>query len=365
MSFSDSQRRIQRVLIFRIGELGDTLVSLPSLRAIRDHFSSARIVLLSNADTTGGNVNVREVVPEGLVDDWLQYPSAGVSRQLRNSLELLIKIRRYSFDVLIYLAPRLRNARDVRRDLVFFRLAGIKKVIGADGFQPLPKFQNQSLPRVTNEVDHLLERISLSGISVPKAGGVKVDLQLSNAEHRKAINWLQSKFREFEARQLVGFGPGSKWPSKVWPEERFQEVGRLLINEFDIDPIVFGGPKDRAQGDRLIRSWARGANAAGELSVREAAATLSHCRMYVGNDTGTMHLAAAVSVPCVVAMSALDWPGHWYPYGEGHMVLRKSVPCEGCLLKVCDRDMKCLNDISTLEVAEACRKTLANVPAFA
>ena len=59
-----------------------------------------------------------------------------------------------------------------------------------------------------------------------------------------------------------------------------------------------------------------------------------------------MHLAAAVGTPCVAIMSALDWPGRWVPYGQGHIVLRRSVPCEGCLLKVCDKEgMRCLKEI--------------------
>lgn len=362
MSVSDPDHRVQRVLIFRIGELGDTLVSLPAIQAVRDHFSSAHITLLCNSDANGGNVNVRDVVPQGLIDEWIQYP---VVNGMKERLNLVLNLRRRSFDTLVYLAPRLRHHQAVERDLLFFRIAGITNVIGAKGIQPLTRNEHQPLPEVTNEVDHLLERIALGGIAVPKQGEAKVELHLTSVEHERAITWLKERFKSFETQQLVGFGPGSKWPSKIWPEERYEEVGRLLIDQFDVYPIVFGGKADREQGQRLISAWGRGANAAGELSVREAAATLSHCRMYVGNDTGTMHLAAAVGTPCVVAMSALDWPNHWYPYGDGHLVLRKTVPCEGCLLKVCDRDLKCLKDISALEMADACRKTLSNVLAFA
>jgi ADP-heptose:LPS heptosyltransferase len=316
--------------------------------------------LLSNADPKSANVNPRDVVPEGLVDEWVNYPIANGSSKLTHSLKLLMKLRRYSFETLVYLAPRLRSKEDVRRDLLFFRLAGISNVIGAKEFAPLPRNKNERLPRVTNEVDHLLERVAQDGITVPAAGKAQVELLLTDTERFRAIAWLKSKVEDPDARPLVAFGPGSKWPSKVWPEDRFLEVGRMLIEQFDAHPIVFGGPDDRALGERLIRAWGRGANAAGELSVREAGATLGHCRMYVGNDTGTMHLAAAAGARCVVVMSALDWPGHWDPYGEGHTVLRKCVPCEGCLLKICEHEaMRCMKEISVSEVLEACSKTLS------
>jgi heptosyltransferase-2 len=212
---------------------------------------------------------------------------------------------------------------------------------------------------VEHEADHLLHRLSLSGISIPSRDETKMDLALTAGESREADVWLSESVPLLGSGPLVGFGPGSKWPSKVWPEERFVEVGNRLIQKQNIYPIVFGGAEDRALGERLILAWKRGANAAGELPVRQAAAALAQCRFYVGNDTGTMHLAAAVEIPCVAIMSALDWPGHWNPYGAGHTVLRRSVPCEGCLLKVCERErMRCLKEITVEDVVNACGSVL-------
>jgi len=79
--------------------------------------------------------------------------------------------------------------------------------------------------------------------------------------------------------------------------------------------------------------------AAGELSVRESAALMEGARFYLGNDTGVMHLAAAVSIPCVGVFSARNWPGIWEPYGHGHKVLRFDVPCSGCHLAVCNKTL--------------------------
>jgi heptosyltransferase-3 len=361
-TITDFKQAVARILIFRIGELGDTLIALPALRAVREAFPLAHIALLGNADNRGRHVTPQQILPaHDLIDEWISYPS-DYRGAFSHRLRLLAKLRRGAFDTLIYLAPRIRRPADVRRDLLFFRLAGISNVIGQKGFAPLPRQSGEDLASVEHETDHLLNRLSLSGIVIPTPGAAKFPLQLTEDEKQSANLWWRENIRITGMGQIVGFGPGSKWPSKVWPEERFLEVGRRLIENQNIFPVVFGGPGDRKVAERLLNAWGRGANAAGELSVRPAAAALAQCRLYVGNDTGTMHLAAAVGTKCVAIMSALDWPGHWNPYGAGHTVLRRSVPCEGCLLKVCEREgMRCLKEISVEDVVEACEAMLTSL----
>jgi ADP-heptose:LPS heptosyltransferase len=182
---------------------------------------------------------------------------------------------------------------------------------------------------------------------------------LTSEEQSDGERWLHDQLIGYTATDLVGFGPGSKWPSKIWPEERFAAVGRRLIQEKNAYPLVFGGLEDRELANRLILGWGRGSNAAGVLPPRQAAAALARCAMYVGNDTGTMHLAAAVSTPCVAIMSAQDWPGRWNPCGDGHTVLRKQVRCEGCMLQVCELEgLRCLKEIAVDEVVNACIQIL-------
>ena len=351
-----------RILVYRLGHLGDTLIALPSLAAIRKTFPNAHIALLSNYHSPIERVSPEHVIPDGLIDEWLTYESSDAGGKATEMVRLLVRLRIKKFDTLVYLAPRIRSKRDVRRDLGFFRWAGIKQFMGERGFEALPTRGTNGLPSVAHETDHLLRRLSLSGIQVADAGNAKFYLELTENEQREADGWLQRHVpSHLTASCIVGFAPGSKWQSKVWPEERFAEVGRRLIESENIFPIVFGGSEDRSLGDRLISQWGRGANAAGQLSVRLAAAALSHCQLYVGNDTGTMHLAAVVGTKCVVLMSALDWPGHWNPYGDGHLVLRRSVPCEGCLLQVCDKEgLRCLKEISVADVIDACSELLAD-----
>lgn len=126
------------------------------------------------------------------------------------------------------------------------------------------------------------------------------------------------------------------------------------LNPFDVWPVVFGGPEDSSVAEKLIKSWNCGYNAAGALDVRSAAFALKRCALYLGNDTGTMHLAAAVGVPCVAIFSARERPGMWYPHGNNNRVFRSRIECEGCGLSVCvKRKNECLKQISTAEVRAA------------
>ena len=219
------------------------------------------------------------------------------------------RLRQARFDTLVYLAPRMRTRWQVWRDLAFFRLAGITQFIGHRGFAPFPpRLPGRPLPFLEHEADHLLSRLALSGIPVPRPEERRIDLRLSGEELAAARAWLESQLAADRMARLIGVGPGAKMPSNVWPEERYVELIRALANELGVYPVVFGGPELSALGERLIAAWGCGVNAAGRLSVRQAAAALTHCRLFVGNDTGTMHLAAAVNTPCVGYMVLVIGP---------------------------------------------------------
>jgi ADP-heptose:LPS heptosyltransferase len=296
---------------------------------------------------------------KGLFNEYIDY-SANKNRT-GSALLMISLLRRAKYDTLAYLYPQGRSRWQVWRDIMFFHFAGINSFIGTHGLEILARSSFEGpLPTVQHESDHLLQCLALSGIPIPSPGCGNMDLGITEAETTEVDDWLKMYVHLDKMGLLVGVGPGSKMPAKVWPEERFLAVGHFLIKEFGMVPIVFGGKEERALGDRLITAWGNGVNAAGELNVRQAAAALARCQLYVGNDTGTMHLAAAVNTPCIGIFSAHNWPGKWYPYGNSHIVLRESVPCEGCILKVCNRNMECLKKISVESVFSACQHVLCS-----
>ena len=353
-------RMKQSILVFHIGQLGDTIVALPALWALRDHYREARLTLLSDQHPTKRYVAGADLL-EGtrLVDDFEFYPVQGnlfgkLMRPVRMA-RLLAKLRRRRFDALAYLLPSTRNRAQVDRDRRFFKLAGIRRFVGMEGFTQRPKrIPDQPLEMLPFEADQLLDRLAASGIPTPPPGRGCMDLKVGSDEQEIVSHWCSS-LPSHGARLWIGVGPGTKMPSKKWPAERFEQAVSELIRRFDVWPVVFGGPEDREVGDRLLGAWHRGYNAAGALGLRPAVAALSRCVLYLGNDTGTMHMAASSKVPCVAVFSARDWPGKWNPYGTEHQILRASIDCEGCGLTVCiDRQNECLKRISITAVVDAC-----------
>ena len=352
---------IKKILIFRIGQLGDTIIALPAIWAIRKHFPDADITLLSDYHPGKAYATAKDIFPEsGLVDNFISYNAHVEGTNIAELITLLPKLWRSHFDLFIYLAPRMRTSWQIWRDLFVFRLAGVRKFIGHHDIKPIQRGKDEAvLPVVEHEADHLLSRLSKEGIPVPKAGAGCMDLIISIEEKRKAKQFIENHLKPGDLDFVVCFGPGSNWPSKVWPKERYAEVGQHLINKLGISPLIIGGVEDKVVGDWLVAKWGKGVNAAGLLTVRESAAILECSHLYVGNDTGSMHLAAAVKTPCVAIFSAQDWPGRWCPYGNKNIVLRKSVSCEGCKMRECPQnDIDCLMQVLVDDVLSACHSLL-------
>jgi heptosyltransferase III len=351
----------KRILVFRIGHLGDTLVSLPTFWAIRKAFPNSHLTLLSNVDLNNPEyILARSVLPEnGLFDEWLNYPhSVNKLQTLQRLTKLILKLRFNKYDAVIYLMTRNRLKLQIDRDKVFFKLAGINKIIGAEYLKNnlLSKDSRKPLPQVESESEFLLKCLTSEGFLQRDPESLTTEMRLSEFETAFADTWIKNKCDL--SKNFVAIAPASKWQSKVWDEKRFAEVVERLIIEKNIFPIVFGGKEEREKCERLINIWGIGANAAGDLNIRQAASALQKCKLYLGNDTGTMHLAAAVKTRCVAIFAAIDYPNRWIPFGKGHTIFREVVECEGCYAEICFNNRKCLDKISVESVYKSCVKVL-------
>ena len=353
-----------KILIFHIGSLGDTLVSVPALHVIREYFPGVRLTLLSDSQIGKNYVGPQDILEgSGLVDDYLSYPvdksRAGKFLRPLRMTRLLMALRARRFDALIYLIRTKGREPRVSRDIRFFRLAGIKKFIGTEGFVKFPKkISGRPLPAMPQVGDQYLTRLAASGMEAPPPGKGSVDLNIGKSEEAAVNGWL-ARLSHDGGRQWVGFGPGSKMRVKIWPLERYEDIGYKLISRFNLWPVIFGGPEDQNAGDALVARWRRGYVVAGKLNVRQSIDALRSCVLFLGNDTGTMHMAACANARCVGIFTSRDYPGHWYPYGNGHIVLRTPIECEGCMLETCvEKKMKCIMSISVEQVYEACKKIL-------
>jgi heptosyltransferase-3 len=344
-----------KILIFHTGSLGDTLVAVPALRVIRSYFTGARITMLCDQQPGDKYVEARDLLEgSGLVDNFITYPAGSYFqekfRDVNRLWEAALQLHRAHYDGLVYLVQGDRRNFSLKRDILLFRIIGIRRFFGHRGFKlVLPDQVPRPLPTVPHQSDQILSRLAVTGIPVPPPGLGQMDIGVSTEERRPVDLWASEKV-PCGGRAWVGLGPGSKMPAKVWPAERFFEVVSMLIRKHDVWPVVFGGREDRELGLKLVERWGRGSVAAGELGVRQGIVALERCLLYLGNDTGTMHMAVAAGIPCVAVLSSRDYPGNWYPYGDGHVVFRTSIDCEGCMLQICPRSNACLFAISPEDV---------------
>lgn len=326
-----------KVLVYLFGSLGDTIVAIPALRAVRRHFRDAELVLLQNVQP-GNIVSASQVIPENLIDGCISYDShTGRFDKIVDSFFLWRDLRRHAFQTAVYLVISERPSRSVARDRLFFRACGIRRLIGFHPFSKeelYPFDERRQRPALTeNEAARKLNRLEIDGIkSLPE------DLQppfltFSSAEIERVKKWLAERGKKDDSRLIV-VAPGCKTEANVWSTENFIEIGhRLLAENFQL--LIVGGAAERDSAEKMISAWGAGINAAGEFSVRDSGAILSLCDFYIGLDTGTTHLAAAVGTPCFALYGERNNQGHWFPPGDGHTIVFHPVACAGCRAFTC------------------------------
>ncbi len=326
-----------KVLVYLVGSLGDSIVAIPALRAVRRHFKGAEIVMLQNYGSEG-LVLASDVIPGDLIDRTLDYDSRpGSVSRLAGITRLWKRLRQERFDAAVYLVMSERPAKDVRRDRLFFRSAGIKRLygfhpIGTDELYPIGPDGRPAASK--HEAVFRLERLALDGIEFLESDLETPLIEPRDADLAEIDEWL-AKARQRPGVPLVSIGPGCKQQVNQWPPENFRRIGTRIIERHPCEIIVVGGKAEFEMGEKLVEAWGGGINAAGTFSVRLSAALLSRCSLHIGLDTGTTHLAAAAGTRCFTIYSGRNNQQAWYPLGGGHSVIYHPVVCSPCRLFTC------------------------------
>lgn len=347
----------KRVMIYRLGSLGDTVVALPALRRVATVFPEAQRMMLTNFSVSEKAAQMSSVLEgTGLVDGYLEYPIR--LRGPRAIWALWRRIRSYAPDVLVYLAEP-RGRWKVLRDLAFFRLCGVRRIVGRP-----TAYREGRPPRVSEgwyefKGATLLRRLEDLGTWGPDREGA-YRLDLSDAELEAAGELMGARAA---SRPVLAVSIGAKVDVKDWGDENWAcLLSRLNERLGHWTLIMFGSADEFARSEALSAGWSGGSvNLCGKTSVRMSAAVLKRASLYLGHDSGPMHLAAAVGTPCVAIFSARNWPGEWFPQGEAHEVIYHSMPCQGCRLSVCaERDKQCIRSIGVDEVEHAVERVLTS-----
>ncbi|HET7853719.1 MAG TPA: lipopolysaccharide heptosyltransferase II [Candidatus Methylomirabilis sp.] len=326
---------IRRVLIRGVNWVGDAVMTTPAIAGIRKTFPRAQISLLVKPWVAGvfaGNPHIDEI---------LIYDGEGRHRGVTGLLRLARELRGCRFD----LAILLQNAFEAAL-LVF--LARIPRRVGYNT-------QGRGLllttavvqDRSTKELHHVDYYRALLGALTWDRGDREPTLFLSSGTEDKAKALLEDE-GVGPQETLVAFNPGSTYGSaKRWPADRYAALADRLIADLGVKVLLTGAKTDgRVAG--AVRSVARYPERVIDLTGRTDiplfAAVLKRCTVFVTNDTGAMHIGAAIGVPVVAIFGPTD-PRTTSPVGR-HVLLRHRVPCSPCLLRECPIDHRCMTGIS-------------------
>lgn len=349
-----TEEQKKTILIFRIGHLGDTLVAMPAIHAIRKKLPNHNLVLLTEHHSN--YISSWEILkPTGWFSDVLFYAATQtVLTKIMSMFTLMVKIRKFNPEYLFDLSPERTISQHFRDRLFFTVLCGISKYAGQRTNITKQKKINVDMSYAEPEWQRLFSIVTdekNTGFCLP----------IPEKEKQQALKSLKC-LNMLPKSPLFAICPGSNMPAKRWPKERFAEVGKRLTDEYaTCNLVIIGGKEDEGLGDELCSILGdRCHNLAGKLSIFESAAVLARCNVYIGNDTGTMHLAAMAGTPCVAIFSARDCPGKWEPYGNGNIIIRDDIECAGCMLNVCElHQMSCLKAISVEQVFSAAKTIIS------
>ena len=349
---------VRKVLIHRLGSLGDTVVALPCFHLIARAFPNAERRLLTNFPVHAkAPASAAVLGSSGSVHGYMRY-TVGT----RNPVELLRlagEIRNFAPDVVVYLMP-MRPWKAVKRDLLFFRMAGVKRVIGAAGQQEMKLRFDAATGLFEREAERLSRLMAELGDAEPEVLA-NWNLMLSDAERQAA----REASSPLNGHPLIVCGPGTKMPSKDWGRENWRHLlGRVDANFPGHGLALVGAMEEFDIAEHAALRWTGPkVNLCGRLSPRQTAALLAQARIFLGPDSGPMHLAACMGVSCVIPFAGTGLPGVWFPQGSQHQIVYHRTSCAGCALETCAvAGHPCLASISVDEMEAAVSRAMSGEP---
>ena len=337
----------KNICIYRVGNVGDIICSLPVFQSIRERYPNARITLL----TSPGNkesLGAKELL-EGAscIDDLMVYYSEDIG-SIKDKYRLSTILRRKSFDLWITIPVELWNLRTMVRNLFFIKFCGIKKAIGFKytTFQKLTKYQIEYL-KFSDEVDKNFNILSSYGLSLHRSGENSLLLETKNIDNLFNLFNLDEKY-------VVGFVPGAKRLENMWPVDRFVELSNCLNTDIDnLSIVVIGGSDDFLLGEEIKeRSQALVFNLCGKTALSDLHYLTLKIDLLISNNTGPMHMSAQNNKRLIGLFSSAEMDGKWFPHGENARILMKRIKCEGCYYN-CQNNFQCMADISVSDVVSA------------
>jgi ADP-heptose:LPS heptosyltransferase len=347
------------ILIYRIGSLGDTLVTLPSIDFIRKTNPEKKIFLLTNYNPLGSIINSYTIYNElNLFDGVIKYDIKKL-RTLNGLITLiqqLDEIRDFEFINLNDKVLRYNFIQRLQTKLFFkFIIKPIKLYNYNYNFQDLHPFKKN------DKTYYSPEWYQISKFINPKINNHFYKLALPYKDSNNAMLILKN-FNVKIYDPFIIIAPGSKMKAKLWRVEKYIDLTKKLLSKYPLYKIILiGDNNDSSICTNIIEKFSHTKNLinlSGLTKIYETAYIISKSRLFVGSDSGPMHFSGLLNIPCVALFSSRDVKGRWEPYGFNHTIIRKEIDCQYCMLETCPKNNECLNKITSDEVFNEITKYL-------
>ncbi len=289
---------LKKILVFSFSFIGDAVLSTAVIQPLRRHFPNAHITFLVGPRASD------LLATEPNIDAVIVYDNRGEHAGWRGRLRLVKALRRDKFDLVVNL-----------RDSLMARCIGVKHwgmVRGESNRHAVTRY---------------LEVLQKRGVDTT---GANPRLELTENEQTTAQRFLAEAGWTSE-RLLIGIHPGGNWVYKLWDAENYGRVANALVEKRDAAILLFAGPNERKLQARVAQMMDVPPVLVQTENLRHLAALISTCDVYIGNDTGPMHIASAVDTP-VIALFGSTNPIRSGPYGEQHTVVQSgmNLGCNPC-----------------------------------
>ena len=330
----------RHILLIKPSSLGDIVHAMPTCAAIRRAYPKARLTWLVKHQWAGLVERI-----DGVDRVW------PVKSTLKGWLSQVSLLRAERFDLVVDLQGLFRSA-------AIGSLSGSPLLVGfANGREGSPWFYSKRVPVPQSEM-HAVDRYLLvaKAVGAVETGAPEFRFRIPQTDHEE-VDRLLSQSGITPGMSWVAMNVSARWPTKRWPAASFAETADRLRQEGCGAVVMIGGPDERAEVAAVSGMMKTPPiDLAGATAVGLLPALLSRASMLITNDSGPMHVAAAVGIP-VVALFGPTSAARTGPYGAGHDVLTAKIPCSPCFSRTCHNalPLECLQTVSPELVLQAVR----------
>lgn len=353
-------RSARNVLAIRLDNLGDVLVTTPALRAIRQSLPDARLTLLaSKVGAQAGYLNpdVDDVIvyEAPWMDPWHRLP-----RDPEREQRMIATIRERGFDGAMIFTSYHQSSLPAAY-LCYLADVPLRVASSVDGPGSLLTTRHKHPERRMHEVERGLDLTAAIGMTTDCT-----DLALAVPANSRETSrrFLREHGVDESGGPLVVVHPGCSMPARTYPEEMFSRVVELAVRRLGATVVLSGVEGERSLVERVrgrVDAALRGRvlPAAGELAFPDFCALIERADLVITNNTGPMHVSAAVQTPVIALFALTNPPEQWGPWHVPHRLLYHEVACRLCYSRVCPYGHECLTLVSPDEVIDAADDLLA------